>query len=116
MRDLKLKRIASSISKEVSIIIANEAKDSLLKTITITGCDVNNDLSIAKIYFTSILDVSKEALEKEVNEASSYIRKELANKIEIRHTPQLLFKFDESVEYGNKIEELIKEIHKEDQK
>jgi ribosome-binding factor A len=114
MKDLKLKRIASAISREVSIIIANEASDNLLKTITITGCEVNNDLSIAKVYFTSILDVPKDNLEKEVNEAASYIRRELASRIEIRHTPILEFHFDESVEYGNKIEKIIKKLHEEE--
>jgi ribosome-binding factor A len=114
MKDLKLKRIASAISREVSIIIANEASDNLLKTITITGCEVNNDLSIAKVYFTSILDMPKENLEKEMKEAASYIRKELASRIEIRHTPMLVFEFDESVEYGNKIEAIIKKIHEEE--
>lgn len=114
MRDLKLKRIASAISKEVSDIIANEASDNLLKTITITGCEVNNDLSIAKVFFTSILDAPKDSLEKEMNEASAYIRKELASRIEIRYTPKLVFKFDESVEYGNKIEKIIKKLHEEE--
>lgn len=114
MRDLKLKRIASSIIREVSDIIANEASDSLLKSITITGCEVNNDLSIAKVFFTSILDMPKENLEKEMNEAASYVRKELSSRIEIRHTPMLVFKFDESVEYGNKIESIIKKIHEEE--
>lgn len=114
MRDLKLKRIASSIIREVSDIIANEASDGLLKSITITGCEVNNDLSIAKVFFTSILDMPKENLEKEMNEAASYVRKELSSRIEIRHTPMLVFKFDESVEYGNKIESIIKKIHEEE--
>ena len=114
MRDLKLKRIASAITKEVSDIIANEASDNLLKSITITGCEVNNDLSIAKVFFTSILDIPKENLEKEMKEAASYIRRELANRIEIRHTPILVFEFDESVEYGNRIEQIIKKIHEEE--
>lgn len=114
MRDLKLKRIASAITKEVSDIIANEASDNLLKTITITGCEVNNDLSIAKVFFTSILDIPKESLEKDMNEAASYIRKELAGRVELRYTPKLVFKFDTSVEYGNKIEKIIKQIHEEE--
>lgn len=114
MKELKLKRIASQISKEVSDIIANEASDTRLKTITITGCEVNNDLSIAKLYFTSLLDVPKVNLEKEINEAASFIRKELASRIEIRHTPKLEFTFDKSVAYGDKIEKIIAKIHEEE--
>lgn len=111
MAGYKIARIASEIEKEVSNILANEANDSLLKTITVTGCDVTNDLSFAKVYFTSMSDLSKEQLEKELDEAASYIRGELSKRIEVRHTPKLRFMFDSSIEYGRKIEEKIKELH-----
>ena len=111
MAGYKIARIASEIEKEVSNILANEANDSLLKTITITGCEVTNDLSYAKVYFTSMSDLTKEQLEKELEEASSYIRGELSQRVDIRHTPKLRFIFDKSIEYGNKIEKIIESIH-----
>ena len=70
--------------------------------------------SIAKVYFTSLTDLDKETLEKEMNEASGYIRTKLASKIDLRHTPELKFIFDNSIEYGNHIERIIADIHKED--
>ena len=112
MNQIKLKRIASSIVKEVSDILNNKSRDKLMHTITITGCTVSNDLSYAKIYFTSTLDIDKKVLEKELEEASGYIRHELSSRIDIRHTPILVFKFDESIEYGNHIDEIIDNIHK----
>ena len=111
MAGYKIARIASEIEKEVSNILANEANDSLLKTITITGCEVTNDLSFAKVYFTSMSDLTKEQLEHELDEASSYIRGELSKRIEVRHTPKLRFVFDTSIEYGKRIEDKIKELH-----
>lgn len=111
MAGYKIARIASEIEKEVSSILANEANDSLLKTITITGCEVTNDLSFAKVYFTSMSDLTKEQLEKELDEAAGYIRGELSKRIEVRHTPKLRFVFDTSIEYGKKIEDKIKELH-----
>lgn len=114
MNQIKLKRIASQIIREVSDILNNDARDNLMHTITITGCDVSNDLSYAKIYFTCALDIDKKSIEKELEEASSYVRHELSSRIEIRHTPKLVFKFDESIEYGNHIESIINEIHEED--
>ena len=111
---IKIDRIASNMSKEVSIIIENEVKDPDVKFVTITGCTVTNDLSYAKIYFTCALDIDKKSIEKELEEASSYVRHELSSRIEIRHTPKLVFKFDESIEYGNHIESIINEIHEED--
>lgn len=111
MASYKIARIASEIEKEVSNILANEANDSLLKTITVTGCEVTNDLSFAKVYFTSMSDLTKDELEKELDEAASYIRGELSKRIEVRHTPKLRFLFDTSIEYGKKIEDKIKELH-----
>lgn len=116
MSSIKIKRIASDIAREVSDILANEARDSLLKTITITGCDVTNDLSFAKVYFTSLSELEPKKLEKELEEASGYIRTNLAERLDLRHTPKLQFVFDKSIEYGNKIESIIKEIHESDQK
>ena len=114
MNQIKLKRIASLIVKEVSDILNTEARDKLMHTITITGCDVSNDLSYAKIYFTCILDIDKKDIEKELEEASGYIRHELSERIDIRHTPKLVFKFDNSIEYGNHIENLLEKINEKD--
>ena len=115
MNQIKLKRIASLIVREVSDILNNVARDRLMHTITVTGCDVSSDLSYAKIYFTCALDVDKKDIEKELDEASGYVRHELSLRIDIRHTPKLVFKFDESVEYGNHIEDLLDKIHEKDE-
>ena len=114
MNQIKLKKIGSEIVREVSDILENKCRDKLMHTFTITGCDVTNDLSFAKVYFTSMLDVDKKVLESELEEASSFIRHELSSRIDIRHTPKLIFKFDESVDYGNHIYSLIEKIHEAD--
>ena len=113
MNQIKLKRIGSQIVKEISDILLTEARDRLMHTITITGCDVSSDLSYAKVYFTCALDIDKKDIEKELEEASPFIRKELSDRIEIRHTPKLVFKLDESIEYGNHIEDILDKIHGE---
>lgn len=110
MANYKIARINSDISKYISDIISNESRDELLKSITITGTQVTNDLSYCKVYFTSILDMDKKRLEKEVNDASSFIRGRLSEKIDIRRTPELKFIYDESTIYGKKIEDIIKSI------
>lgn len=115
MNQIKLKRIASQIVREVSDILNNVARDKIMHTVTITGCDVASDLSYAKIYFTCVLDIDKKKIEHELEEASGYVRKELADRIELRHIPKLVFKFDESVEYGNHIENILEKIHEKDE-
>ena len=106
---LKNERINSNIQKEISYIIANEVKNPNIKFVTITAVDVTSDLSFAKVYFTT-LDDKKETL-KGLKSAKGYIKKALANRIELRHIPELEFIYDESIEYGARIEEKIKEIH-----
>ena len=115
MNQIKLKRIGSHIAQELSDICANEASDSLLKIITITGVVVTNDLSLARVYFTSVIDMDHKKMEKELNDdTSGYLRTQLANRIEIRHTPKIRFVYDNSVSYGDKIEKIIEEIHEKD--
>lgn len=115
MNEIKLKKLGTQIANELSSICVLEAHDSLLKKINITGCEVTNDLSFAKVFFTSLENIEKEALEKELNDdTSGYLRTKIANRLELRHTPKIVFKYDDSVAYGSRIEELIKEIHNKD--
>ena len=111
---VKIERIASNMVKEISVILMEEVKDPDIKFVTITDCRVTNDLSFAKVYFTVLDDNKKESTLKALQDASGFIRKKLAERIEIRHIPELEFIFDESIEYGNKIEKIIETIHKED--
>lgn len=106
---VKLERINSNLQKEISYIIANEVKNPNVKFITITACDTTSDLSYSKIYFTTLND-KIEAL-KGLKSAKGFIRKALADRIELRHIPELEFIYDESIEYGKRIEEKIKEIN-----
>lgn len=108
----KIDRINNMILEQVSYILATEIKDEDIKFVTVTAVKTTNDLSFAKIYFTVLNDRRKET-EEALNNARGYIRKLLADRIEVRHTPELSFVFDESIEYGKKIEDIIEKIHEE---
>lgn len=107
---IRTKRIGSNFTKEISYIIMEEVKDPHIKFVTLTGCDVTNDLSYAKVYFTTLKPEFKEETIKALNKAADFIELELAKRVEIRKMPQLSFHYDNSIEYGDKIEEKIKEI------
>jgi len=113
MPNFKIAKISSDISRAISEILFDEARDEILKSVTITGCKVSRDLSYAKVYFTSLSNIDKNILVKEVNEAAPFIRGELANKIDIRHTPILEFIYDDSIEYASRIESIIKDMKEE---
>ena len=112
MNSVKIKRVNSEIQKCISEIIFEEAKDSLLKSITITACETTNDLSFCKVYFTTLSDIDHSKLERELNDdTASYLRSRLADKINLRNIPELRFKYDDSIEYAEKIESILNEIH-----
>lgn len=111
---IKIDRIESNLVKEISYILANEVKDHDIKFVTITDCHVTNDLSYAKVYYTVLDDFKKESTAKALKNAAGFIRKELMDRVDIRYTPELEFVFDESIDYGKKIENIIEEIHEKD--
>lgn len=108
---LKSERVSSEIARELSSIMILEAKDETLKHVTITGCVVSSDLGVAKVYYTYLGQESLEAVQENLEVASPYLRTVLANTIDLRHTPELRFIYDESVEYGQNIERIINSLN-----
>lgn len=112
---IKIERLAHVLEKEISSILLLEIKDKDIKFVTITHVDLSSDLSYAKVYCTVLNDDMKDKTIKDLNNAKGFIRNELIKrKIEMRKIPELSFIYDESIEYANKIEKIIEEIHKED--
>lgn len=109
--NLKTKRIASQISREISAILNEEAKNEILKMVSITDVTVDSDLTFAKVYFMTRLD-EYETVEIELNEAAGFIRRELAHRLDLRSTPELKFVYDKSVDYGRNIDKIVENIEK----
>lgn len=111
MANIKIQRLNHTYQEEISKILMTEVKNENIKFVTITDVDVTNDLSFAKVYFT-VLDKDRiEDTIKNLNEISPFIRRCLADRVEVRHTPELKFLYDTSIEYGNHIEDIIEKIH-----
>lgn len=108
---VKIDRLNSIFVKEISKILQNEIKDENIKFVTVTGCEITNDLSFAKVYVTIFDKEKKGTTLKALEGAKGFIRTELSKRVEMRHTPELKFLFDDSIEYGEKIERIINELH-----
>ena len=109
--NIKIERINHMIMEEVSKILMLEVKDDRFKFVTVTDCDTSNDLSYCKIYVTVLDNEKKDETIKALNNASSFIRGELAKRIEIRHIPELKFIYDESIVYGEHIDKIIDKLN-----
>ena len=110
----RLGRIDEEYKKEISQIIGFELKNSSITgMISVTKVKVTSDLKYAKVY-VSILNSKnlKETMEG-LKKSSGFIRSELARKINLRNTPEILFELDDSLEYGAKIDSILKDIIKD---
>ncbi|MCA0389253.1 MAG: 30S ribosome-binding factor RbfA [Bacteroidetes bacterium] len=110
----RVARLESQIKDELSMIMLLRYHDREFGLITITAVKLSPDLKVAKVYF-SVFDKEqrKNALEKITAEIPS-IRHELASKIRVRFMPELRFFVDDTSDYVEKIEGLLKQIHKND--
>ena len=109
---VKIDRLNNEFVEKISNIVHNQVKDKDVNFVTITDAKITNDLSFAKIYFTT-LDDDKEKVTKALNKASSFVRGELAKVVSIRKMPEITFVFDESIDYGKKIEDILERINNE---
>ncbi len=104
-----VERVAKIIERELSTILLMEAKNHLLKFVSITKVVVTNDVSLATIWYSVLGQHDEiEATKKALEDSKGFLRSELSKKLDIRKTPDLKFKYDESLAYGKRIEELLK--------
>lgn len=107
-------RINDEIKKVISETIRSDLKDPRIGVITsVLKVETTNDLKYSKIYI-SILgdDLKKEEVMLGLKNASGFIRKQVADKINLRNTPQFTFELDNSLEYSIRISKLIDEVNK----
>ena len=112
----RIEKVENLIKEEISLIFLRKLQDPTFGLLTITNVKLSSDLRIAKVY-VSVFEKEKRAfvLEK-ISSVTGYIRSELASKIRIRFVPELRFYIDDTLDYVEKIENLIKKIHKDDNK
>lgn len=109
---IKTERIGNLLMKEISDILQNEVHDADIKFVTITAVKVDTDLSLAQVYCTVFNKDNKDKCLHDLNAAKGFIKTELAKrKLEIRKIPDLRFIYDESIEYGTRIEKIISKIN-----
>jgi ribosome-binding factor A len=109
---IKTERISSEMVRELENIFLTEVNNESFKGVTITSAETTNDLSFSKIYFINNGELDKIFVEKELNKANGYFRSMLAERLDIRHMPELKFVYDESIDYGMKIEKIIEDLNK----
>jgi len=104
-------RVSSELRKIVSEIIEMRVKDIKLRGVVVTDLVLSKDLRYAKVFVSSInQDVNKKTVLKSLDNAKGYIKNIVSDKIRLRYMPEFTFLYDDSADYGFKIDNLLKEI------
>lgn len=105
-------RVGGEVKKILSSILQKKIKDPRLATVNLTGVKMTADLRLAQIYFVAtggkeIRDAALAGLQS----AAGFIKRTLASELGLRYMPALKFQYDESFDYGSRIDQLLKSIH-----
>lgn len=107
----RMQRIAEAIRQEASIIIHDKLKDPRLGFVTITRVEVTADSRLAKIYFSVLgSDEDYRKTKEALDSGLGFIRSLVAQRINLRIAPEIMFFEDRSSEYSVRIQEVLDEI------
>ena len=107
----RLGRINEEYRKEISSIIDRDLKNpNVTGLISVTKVKVTNDLKYARVYVSILNSKNIKDTLAGLKKSSGYISSELAKRVNLRNTPELVFELDDSIEYGTKIDAILKEI------
>ncbi len=110
----RIEKVAETIRKEISLILHDELKDPRLGFVTITAVELTKDLRIAKVFYSVLgSEQDRQNTKLALDSSLGFIRKLVAERIQLRFAPELMFREDNSTEYGAKIEEILNEIKEE---
>ena len=105
-------RVSDLLKEEISQMLLKEVKDPHIGFMTITGVDVSRDLQVAKVFYT-ILGDEKQASEsaQALNRVSPFIKRQLGKRLRMRYIPDIIFRYDHSLEYGSRIDTILNQLN-----
>jgi ribosome-binding factor A len=110
------RRVAELLREEISQIITQELKDPLIGLTTVTSIKLSDDLKFARVYVSVLGDEeTRDKGLRGLERAKSWIRSELGHRMDLKYIPALKFYYDETGDYAENIESIIKKIHQDDE-
>lgn len=107
-------RINEELKKEISHIISYELKNpSVTGLISVTKAKITPDLKYAKIYISILNSKNAQETLEGLKQSAGFIRSQIAKRINLRITPELVFERDDSIEYGARIDSILRELKKD---
>lgn len=111
MSQLRVRKMQEFIKQEIGQMLLRDLKDTRLGFVTVTEVTVTGDLREATVYVSLFgSDEEKEKSFAALQNATGFIRTELGKRLQVRHTPEITFAVDRSIDYGDHIERVLKSI------
>lgn len=115
MARLRVEKVQEAIQHEISNMLLHDVKDPRIQFVTITGVELTDDMSIAKVYVSLYgPDEKQEETWKALNRALGFMRSEIAKRIRLRFAPSLILVKDTSMEYSAHIQSILDKIKQEE--
>jgi len=110
-------RVGEQIREELSALLSRGAvHDPGIGFITLTRVQASPDLQLARVYYTTLGDsAARKETARALERATPFLRREIGNRIRLRRVPVIEFRFDESVAHQDRVEQIIQELHREEQ-
>jgi ribosome-binding factor A len=111
----RVERVAAQIREEVSQILSTEVADPGVGLVTVTRVKVTPDLSLARVYWTTMGDAAqRKQTTKALARAAAYVRHLLSTRMTLRRSPEVQFLFDQSVAAQDRVEQILQELKQEE--
>ncbi|MDR2465523.1 MAG: 30S ribosome-binding factor RbfA [Streptococcaceae bacterium] len=116
MGNFRDRRVAQELQREINEILQKRVRDPRVQEVTITDVHVTGDLSLATVYYSILSDFASDNEQAAIGlkKATGIIKRELGKQLSLYKIPDLTFVKDESVQYGNKIDQMLRDLNKKD--
>lgn len=108
---VRIARLRELFKEEISAILHREMKDPRIGFVSVTDVELSQDLRHAKVFVSILGDAeAKVKTMAGLDSAQGFIRKELGRRIRLRHIPEMMFRLDESIERGVRVQRLLRQV------
>ncbi|MBI3301367.1 MAG: 30S ribosome-binding factor RbfA [Deltaproteobacteria bacterium] len=107
-------RVSGVLLEAVAEVLLREVKDPRVSGVTLTGAAVSPDLKVAKVFFTTRQAEEQAEALAGLRSATGYIKRQIAGRLRLRHTPDLQFLYDATLEKANRLESLLRQVEEKE--
>ncbi|NCT68001.1 MAG: 30S ribosome-binding factor RbfA [Rhodanobacteraceae bacterium] len=101
-------RVSAELRREISLLVHAAVREQALPSVSVSDVEVTKDLDVANVYVTALLGDSAKPAVAALNELAKDFRRELSRTMKLRRVPELRFRYDDSVDKGERIEQLLR--------